>query len=83
MPATREDPLSSITLDDILVPPRVALRLVFILLASEAVLVVFSMVVGDFFQVFPFSAPYEFHADLPSAVMALTLALPLSGKYNP
>ena len=72
--------MSRITLDDILVPPRVSLCLVTIVLASEALLVVFSMVVGDFFQVFPFAAPYEFHADQSSAVLALTFALPLSGN---
>ena len=66
--------MSRITLDDILVPPRVALRLVSIVLASEALLVVFSMVVGDFFQVFPFAAPYEFHADQSSAVLALSFS---------
>ena len=78
--SVKDDPLSRITLDDILVPPRVALRLVSIVLASEALLVVFSMVVGDFFQVFPFAAPYEFHADQSSAVLAMSFALPLSGN---
>lgn len=80
--SVRDDPLSRITLDDILVPPRFALRLVSTVLVSEALLVVFSMVVGDFFQVFPFAAPYEVHADQSSAVLALCFALPLSGNYT-
>lgn len=74
------DPLAKFSFEDILVPPKVDIRLLLMLLLSEFTLVGFSLLIADLFQIKPIIGLNSLIIDQSSILLAAQYTVPLVCK---